>query len=92
MLLSFPYFYWLFRLSARETSSGNRSFYKSTWDRAVPFAAVFWMARKTAAKETREKVYSKSLYGRWRLRLMGSRLHSNVYVQQKRLRKAIAFA
>ena len=29
-LLSFLYFHWLFPLSARETSSGNRSIYKST--------------------------------------------------------------
>ena len=28
--MSFLYFHWLFPLSARETSSGNRSIYKST--------------------------------------------------------------
>ena len=32
-LLSFLYFYWLFPLSARETSSGNSSIYKSTRER-----------------------------------------------------------
>ena len=32
-LLSFLYFHWLFPLSARETSSGNRSIYKSTRER-----------------------------------------------------------
>ena len=32
-LLSFLYFDWLFPLSARETSPGNRSIYKSTWER-----------------------------------------------------------
>ena len=30
-LLSFLHFHWLFSLSARETSPGNRSIYKSTW-------------------------------------------------------------
>ena len=33
MLLSFLCFHWLFTLSARETSSGSRSIYKSTRDR-----------------------------------------------------------
>ena len=32
-LLSFLYFHWLFPLLARETSSGNRSIYKSTRER-----------------------------------------------------------
>ena len=32
-LLSFLYFHWLFPLSARETSSGNSSIYKSTLER-----------------------------------------------------------
>ena len=32
-LLSFLYFHWLFALLARETSSGNRSIYKSTRER-----------------------------------------------------------
>ena len=32
-LLSFLYFHWLFPLSARETSSGNNSIYKSTRER-----------------------------------------------------------
>ena len=32
-LLSFLYFHWLFPLSARETSPGNRSIYKSTRER-----------------------------------------------------------
>ena len=31
--LSFLYFHWLFPLSSRETSSGNRSIYKSTRER-----------------------------------------------------------
>ena len=49
-LLSFLYFHWLFPLSARETSPGNRSIYKST----------------------RNRVDSKGLNGRCRLRLLGS--------------------
>ena len=32
-LLSFLYFHWLFPLLVRETSSGSRSIYKSTWER-----------------------------------------------------------
>ena len=35
-LLSFLYFHWLFPLLARETSSGNRSIYKSTRERVDP--------------------------------------------------------
>ena len=31
--MSFLYFHWLFPLSARETSPGNRSIYKSTRER-----------------------------------------------------------